>query len=251
MNLRLVVLPVSPYSERARWALDHHRLAYQTITHVPFLGERRLRKLVGPDQPKATVPVLLTGEATLTDSWDIASFADRTGSGARLIPADREAEIRDWNRRAGDTMAIARGLVVAGMMGSPAALDESQPPAMPRFVRPLVRPVTRHAMRWFARKHGVDPADQAGPRAAVRALLAELRSALGGRSYLIGSFSYADILMASSLQGISPVADEYIPLGPATRAVWTQPELAAEFSDLVAWRDRLYEQHRRQGTGRT
>jgi glutathione S-transferase len=214
---------------------------------VPFLGERRLRKLVGPDKPKATVPVLLTGEATLTDSWNIASFADRTGSGATLIPADREAEIRDWNRRIDDTLASARGLVVAGMMGSPAALDESQPPAMPRFVRPLVRPVARRAMRWFARKHGVDPADQEGPRAAVRALLVELRSALGGRPYLIGSFSYADIVMASCLQGISPVADAYIPLGPATRAVWTQPELAAEFSDLVAWRDRLYERRRRQG----
>jgi glutathione S-transferase len=53
--------------------------------------------------------------------------------------------------------------------------------------------------------------------------------------------------MASALQGVSAVADDYIPLGPATRAVWTQPELAAEFSDLVAWRDRLYERHRRQG----
>lgn len=247
MSLRLVVLPVSPYSERARWALDHHRLAYQTITHVPFLGERRLRKLVGPDQPKATVPVLLTGEATLTDSWDIASFADRTGSGARLIPADRETEIRDWNRRANDTSASVRGLIVARMMDNPAALDESQPPATPRFLRPLVRPVARHAMRWFAQKHGVDPADEAGPRAAMRALLVELRGALGGRPYLTGSFSYADIVMASCLQGISAVADEYIPLGPATRAVWTQPELIAEFSDLVTWRDRLYAQHRRPG----
>lgn len=247
MSLRLVVLPVSPYSERARWALDHHRLAYQAVTHVPFLGERRLRKLVGPDQPKATVPVLLTGEATLTDSWDIAGFADRTGSGAKLIPADREAEIRDWNRRANDAMASARGMVVAGMMGSPAALDESQPPAMPRLLRPLVRPVARGAMRWFARKHGVDPADQAGPRAAMSALLVELRRALGGRPYLTGSFSYADIVMASCLQGISAVADQYIPLGPATRAVWTQPEMAAEFSDLVTWRDRLYAQHRRPG----
>lgn len=247
MSLRLVVLPVSPYSERARWALDHHRLAYETVTHVPYLGERRLRKLVGPDKPKATVPVLLTGEATLTDSWDIARFADRTGSGTKLIPAEREAEIRDWNVRADDTMARARGLVVAGMMGSRAALDESHPPTMPRFVRPLARPVARRAMRWFARKHGVNPADQAGPRAAVRALLVELRSALGGRPYLTGSFSYADIVMASALQGVSPVADEYIPLGPATRAVWTQPELAAEFSDLVAWRDRLYERHRHQG----
>lgn len=35
-----------------------------------------------------------------------------------------------------------------------------------------------------------------------------------------------------------------IRLGPATRAVWTQPALAAEFADLLAWRDGLYAAHR-------
>jgi glutathione S-transferase len=245
VSLSLYVLPVSPWSERARWALDHHRLTYRTITHVPFLGEKRLRKVVGPDKPKATVPVLVGGEGTLTESWDIAAFADRTGGGAKLIPADREAEIRDWNRRADETMSAARGLVTAGMLASPAALDENAPPAIPRFLRPLARPVARRALRWFAKKHGVDPTDTAKPRAAMRELLAEVRRELAGRPYLCGGFSYADIVMASCLQGIAPVADEYIALGPATRQVWTQPELGTEFSDLVAWRDRLYAEHRR------
>ena len=40
---RLVSLKVSPWSERAKWALDHQRLSYQVVEHAPFLGERRLR----------------------------------------------------------------------------------------------------------------------------------------------------------------------------------------------------------------
>jgi glutathione S-transferase len=50
--------------------------------------------------------------------------------------------------------------------------------------------------------------------------------------------------MAVLLQAVAPVADRYIRLGPATRQVWSQPELAAEFADLIAWRDTLYERHR-------
>ena len=48
----------------------------------------------------------------------------------------------------------------------------------------------------------------------------------------------------AAVSGVSPVADRYVPLGPATRAAWTQPELVAANADLIAWRDRLYERHR-------
>jgi hypothetical protein len=50
--------------------------------------------------------------------------------------------------------------------------------------------------------------------------------------------------MATLLQGIAPVSDHFLKIGPATRAAWTQPELSAEYADLVAWRDRLYESRR-------
>jgi len=76
-------------------------------------------------------------------------------------------------------------------------------------------------------------------------VLETLRSALSqGSRYLLGSFSYADIAMAVSLQGVLPVADRFIPLEPATREVWTRGDIAASFPDLLAWRDQLYELHR-------
>jgi glutathione S-transferase len=40
------------------------------------------------------------------------------------------------------------------------------------------------------------------------------------------------------------VDDRYIRLGEASRKVWSHPDLAAEFADLVTFRDELYARHR-------
>jgi glutathione S-transferase len=242
---RLVVLKVSPWSERAKWVLDHHRLAYRLIEHVPFLGERRLRRLVGPERPRATVPVLVDGDRVLADSWDIALYADREGAGAKLIPADRAQEILRFNDLAEVAMSTGRGLVVRAMLASPEALDEGLPPNIPRLLHPLMRPMASYGTRWFAKKYGLLDDDVAARREKLRSALLELRATLAKSSpYLLGAFSYADIVTAICLQGIVPVADRYLPLGPATRKAWTMPDFAEEFADLIAWRDRLYEQHR-------
>ncbi len=244
-GLRLAVLPVSPWSEQARWALDHHGLAYDTIDHAPFLGERRLRRLAGGGDRRVTVPLLLAGNEVIADSFDIARYADREGRGAALIPAGREPEVREWNDLSEATKRAGRPLIVAGLLASPAALNESFPPEVPRALRPLLRPLARHGTRWFARKYDLRLDDTPAHLAALRASFAKLRAGLAaGSPYLLGTFSYADVVMATCVQALVPVADRYLPLGPATRQLWTRDDLAAEFADLVAWRDRLYEQHR-------
>lgn len=243
---RLVQLPLSPWSERARWVLDHHRVHYQSIVHVPVIGERRLRQLVGVPGQLATAPALLLPDAVLRDSWDIAQYAERHGSGAPLLPRAKEREVREWDELAARGMAAGRTLVMRAMLASPHALDETLPRPVPRSLRPWLRPITRRATRWFAQKYELPLDDEAGQLAQLRASLAALRAGLERSSpYLLGSFSYADIVMAVLLQGVSPVPHHYIPLGRATRLAWTRPELASEFSDLIAWRDRLYEEHRR------
>lgn len=243
--LRLVHLPISPWSERARWALAHHGIDYQEQVHVPFLGERKLRRLVGPGPGRATVPVLVAGARVLKESWDIARYADEVGSGSPLFPAGREAEIRRWADLADEVMGMGRGLVTFNMLASPAALDESLPPGVPGVVKWLLRPVSRYGMRWFANKYGLTEAELPAQRQRVREGLLKLREGLGGRAYTLDAFSYADIVLATSLQGVAPVGDERWRLGPGTRLAWTQPELAAEFGDLISWRDQIYRTHRR------
>jgi glutathione S-transferase len=248
---------MSPWSERARWALDHHRLDYELVLHVPFLGERRLRRLVaptkkvapprkvGPTTKRATVPVLVLPGAVLTESWDIVQHADQHGHSTPLLPDDRLPEIRRYADLADRTMETARALVMRALLASGEALDETLPPAVPVALRPWLRPLTRHGARWFARKYQLRLDAEAEQTAAVRAALTVMRAALaGGSSYLLGSFTYADIAMAALLQSVAPVVQPHMPLGPATRRVWTSPVLAAEFADVVAWRDQLYERHR-------
>jgi glutathione S-transferase len=244
MTRKLVVLDVSPWSERAKWALDHHGLAYEVVHHMPILGERRLRRLVGPDKPRATVPVLVVDAEVLTESWDIALYADREGRASKLIPPEHEAAIRDWCTLADEASNAGRALVVAATLASGPALDEQGPPA-PRWLKRILRPAGRAATRAFARKYGLALEDRDTPTRKVRAALDRLRSGLGtGAPYLQGFFSYADITMATLLQGIVPVSDRFMKIGPATRHAWTQPQLAAEYADLIAWRDRLYESRR-------
>jgi glutathione S-transferase len=242
----LVVLSISPWSERARWALDHHGLAYRTVEHIPLIGERRLRKLVGRRAGPATVPVLIDGDTVLTDSWDIARHADRVGSGSPLIADEQVDAVRRWNTLVDAAMQHGRALTVAGMLASPAALDETLPPPVPGWVRRLARPISRWSVGWFGRKYGVDTTDLARHEAAVREALDALRAGLGGRPFLLGRFSYADIVAATLLQGVRPVDDSFIPMGPATRAVWTNTQLAGEYADLLRWRDELYLAHRRR-----
>jgi glutathione S-transferase len=246
---KLVSLHVSPWSERARWALDHHSLAYEKVEHFPILGERRLRRLVGPDKPRATVPVLVDGDRVLSDSWDIVLYADSVGSAPRLVPSEREADVRQWARRADDAMQGGRALILGAMLQSPGALDESSPPFLPAWVRPGLRPIARRTVSAFARKYELELDDPGKHEEPMRRALDALREGLRGSSpYLLGSFGYADIAMATVIQGVSPVADRFLRLRPATRAVWTRAALATEYADLVKWRDELYERHRRATT---
>ena len=102
------------------------------------------------------------------------------------------------------------------------------------------------ALADFAAREGISLEGTAAPIAVMRAAFERMRQALSKTTpYHLGSFSYADVVMATCLQGVSPVADRYLRLGPATRKAWTHEELASEIPDLLAWRDKLYELHRK------
>jgi glutathione S-transferase len=77
MTPRLWSLSYSPWSDQARWALDHCEVEYQRRAYQPLLGEPalrwKLRRLRGP----VSVPILELSDRVLTESFDIAQYADR------------------------------------------------------------------------------------------------------------------------------------------------------------------------------
>jgi glutathione S-transferase len=243
MALRVYGMAFSPFSEKARWALDHHRVPYVWTEHVPMMGERKLRNIAGAKGERVSVPLAIDGDAVLRDSLAIAKHADRVGKGAPLFA--NEAAVLTWVGRSDRALDAARVLLFARTLRDREALRESLPGWVPRPLRGLATPVAARAWRFLSRKYGADKVDPEEATATLREVLGAMRKAVASRDTILDGFSYADIAMAVVLQMIAPVADEYIVLGPGRRRSWTEPTLAAEFADLVSWRDAVYTRRRR------
>ncbi len=243
---QFISLPYSPWSEKARWALDHHRIERRDIGYVPMLGEPYLRYKLGRFTGRVTVPVLLDEMGVWADSFDIAKRADTIGSSPKLFPEGAEAEIRRWNALSEEVLAASRVLSLRRCAESPAAIQEMLPPFFPRALRPHLIPVGQNAVRFMTRKYSLNATTDAAAEATIRAGLERLASALeGAGGYLLeGRLSYADIVMAVAMQLVAPVDDRYIRLGPETRKRCTVDPLVAKFAGLVKWRDELYQKHR-------
>ena len=239
----LVHLSYSPWSEKARWALDHHRVEHEREPHVPLVGEVMLRARLKTLR-KVTVPILFTDGRVLTDSYEIAEFAERHGSGTPLMPNAQRAAIADYNDTSERILEAGRARITARTLKCDAALKQSVPPPMNRL-GPLVLPLARSGARFLQRKYGFDGARDAHHGEVLERALTRLKEDLGSGDYLLGdAFGYADLCMAVALQMISPVPDRYMRLGPDSRVAWRDPELAERFPELLEWRDAMYARHR-------
>jgi glutathione S-transferase len=242
---RLISLHLSPWSEKARWALDHHRVPYAVEPYMPMLGEPLLRLRTGRLTGPVTVPILFDGDDALFDSFAIARHAERKGSGAPLFPAEHLAEITRWNDRTNEALTAGRAVVLTRMKTSLGAQQEALPRFIPAALRTALASTSQLILRFMASKYDIARGLE-GAEARVTAVFDELRAALDGRAYLLdGDLTYADITAAVMLQMVRPVRDAFIRLGPATRACWTSPELEKRYPDLLEWRDQLYDKHRR------
>lgn len=238
----LVGLHYSPWSERARWALDHHRLPYVKHEYIPMISEPRLRLKLKRLGGRVTVPILFDDGAVLRDSFDIARHADLRGAAPPLFPRGNEADIAALNTRFEPAMEAGRCMVVRRTAEHPSAKYDSVPG--PAWARPALGPIANLGLRYFVRKYDLDGRTAADDLGIIRDALVEIRSLLGDRDTLLDTFSYADIIAATLLQFVLPCDPRYIRLTEATESCWTTPDLADEFADLVQWRDTLYEQYR-------
>lgn len=253
--MELIAIDFSPWSRKARWALDHHGLDYAYVEYLPMLGAPYLRaksrKLLG----LVSVPTLVQDRGrVLGDSFAIARFADArgerasggsgegAGEGASRAEPLLVEESRGWNEASERILSAGRALTAAAVLEDPQAQKEALPGIFPDALRPMLRPMARTGAKYLARKYGFTTTELSEHRRTMHRELMGLRRALESREYLLERFSYADVAMAVSLQFVRPV-DGWIALGPATLGCWTQPELAEEFEDLLAWRDGVFERH--------
>lgn len=248
MQPTLVHLPYSPWSERARWALDARAVAHRRRTYQPLFGEPelrlRLRRLRGP----VTVPLLITGDGVLGDSYDIARWADWQGTGASLFPAGQEDQVRRWHEWSERALCAGRAISLSRIVGSEASLRELVPRPLRRLGGGAVA-LARFGVARAQRKYGTTARPEQAWREEIAAALEELAQALGadpaaGPTTLLGAFSFADITAAQALISLVPPEDRYLRMGQETRRAFGDPALLARFPQLAAWRDALYARHR-------
>lgn len=245
MSTRFIALSYSPWSEKARWALDHHRVAYVEEEHVPMLGEPLLRLRTRKLRGRVSVPTLLASGVVFGDSLDIARHAEAVGDGAPLFPPAHASDVIAWNSESERALFSGRVLLIRRMMDDRAALEASVPKLFPASMRGLLAPVAKTGAAFLARKYGDDGMTADDHERRLTRALDEWRRQKGDRLCVFGDLSYADIAMAVVLQFVSPVDDAFVPLEPALRAAWTHGPLAERFAELAAWRDALYEAKRR------
>lgn len=242
-------LGYSPWTEQARWALDHHGIGYGYREHRPLLGERRLRRRArrGEDTPSGTpvsVPLLVTPREIVADSFAIAEWSDRHGGAANLLPNEQREKISVVHEVAERGRQAGRALVIAAMRHDGEAKRESLAGIVPGPLRGVMQPVASQGVRFLARKYGVDARSIAEHETTLVKALDRLRRELDDREYILGMFSFADVTMATLLSMIRPRPELAQRLGPATTDLWTHARLADEYDDLLRWRDRVYRCHR-------
>src|SRR5215510_3324901 len=123
----LFYIPFSPWSLKARFVLDHHGIGVDARVYAPVLDELRMRVRLRKPRGRITVPVLFTPEGTLTDSWQIANYAERVGSGASLIPPALHDAVADWNSASERLLSAGRARAMVRAIGDVEAIIETLP----------------------------------------------------------------------------------------------------------------------------
>lgn len=250
--IELLGLPYSPWTEKAKWALDVRQVPYRYRFYQPLVGEPALRAKTGRWRGRVTVPVLTDDTGRVhTDSADIARFADEHGTaeGARLFPGDASAEIAEWVARSERVLDAGRVLSLHRTLESPEALRELVPRGLRSALGGLATTVGRFGVERTLRKYGGRERTLAESERTVREGLDALRAAIArseapsSPKTILARFTFADIAAAQMLAFVTPPSFG-LKLGKASRAGFTHPALAAAYPDLLAWRDAIYEAHR-------
>jgi glutathione S-transferase len=231
-SYRLVGLTYSPWTHKARWALEYCGIDYRYSEYIPRLGEPALRFGTRQWSGVASVPVLFGAGNPISGAFEIARYANRLASGGL---GDFE-QLEEWNDLSDAALAEGRARVLAATLSDPLALEESLAGLVPAPLRRTLRFLARDSVRGLSSKyaHTVTPGAMTRALERTRAQLSRSSS-----DYLLGSFTYADIAMIAVLEMVEPLARTTPPRGPATLRCWTAPALASQWSDLLRWRERV------------
>ncbi len=223
MDLELLELYLSPWSERMRWVLDLKGLPYRRRSYQPIVDEAELRQKTG----MTTAPVLFADGEVIGDSDVSVDWLEIHHPSPALLPADAalRAQVRVFELAATEALAPCARLAWIG-----------------RVKAMNLQPIADH----FAAKYSWSPEAEARGARLVRVLLADLTPHVAAHGYLVGdAFTRADVTVATMLAGaFGHPPDELFELEPALRSIFEPPTVDPALTPLRRWRDDLYRRHR-------
>lgn len=205
MAHELVTIAFSHYCEKARWALDRHRVpyterAYLPLLHMPPVALRTIGRAGRSDKhsTRFSTPLFSTHEGELiTDSSDIVRWVDRHHAGGALYPSE---EVAAFEQELGDALgphtrrvAYFHMLPDRALVTRLAAKNTGAAQALAfRATAPAVIAVLRRGL-------GVDRARAERSKAKVWAMADRVAERIAdGRPFLFGdTFTAADIAFAA------------------------------------------------------
>lgn len=208
-TIRLVTIPISPFCEKARWALERAAIPYVEDGHLQVLHYRAVKR-AGGDR---TVPVLVAGDQTVTDSTEILSWVDmRLADADRLFPnavsepelerevAQLEAAYDDFGA---DTRLLAYQLFLVHPVFATRFLLRFQTiPLWQRTIAPLfLLPMSRV----IKRRYSIDQHSAASARERIVKVLDQVAERVcDGRRFLCAErFTAADLTFACHSSALS------------------------------------------------
>jgi len=240
----LIGMYYSPWTERARWALDYHKLPYRYAEYTTLLGEPLLRLRVGKPFGKVSVPLLTTPDGRVNDSFEIARFSDGKSNKNPLVPAAHFDEIKGWSESAELALFSARIRATRRIRDSSDALADRLPGYTPGFLRKALVPMAYVATEYILHKYQLEDTSDEKLLHNMDVFFGKADKALNGREFVFENISFADIVIATALQALAPVDNKYIYLGLPSRKCMCEPDLATKYASLIAWRDVVYERYR-------
>ena len=224
MNLELIELYPSPFSERVRWVLEIKRLSYRRRSYQPLADEAQLREQTG----HTTVPVFFADGELIGDSNAALEWIETHHPAPALLPTDPTERLQVRAIELSATEALAPWARL-GFIGR----------AKTRGLQPLAD--------HFATKYAWSPQREASTGRLLRAFLDDLNKTLATGSYLVGdTLTRADVTVAVMLATVfGHPPDDLFVLDAPMRSMFGLPcgdEPALE--PLRRWRDDLYRRHR-------
>ena len=246
METLLYQFAISHYCEKARWALDHKKVAYQIKNLLPGLHILALRGKV----EDTSLPVLRINGKYIQGSDQIIDVLEQIITAYPLTPTNpmQRDDAQYWESFATTELAAPYGVFYySHMLEYPHLLRQRYSQNGPWYTPFFFALTFNRICQRLREMYNITNSSANQARERIEAALQKLQQHLQSRTYLVGNqFSRADLSVAALL---SPLAR---PAQMATYRSNVYPDVINEFqaqfdgSSVMQWVRQIYQTHRNE-----